>query len=234
MSVVYSGSNTSSTIACSGDYMYLSSDKNSNESYIQKIALPTYVIDTSNWASTKFVFGMAIYNNYIYTVGGGKNIYKIFLDDPTQQPLLATLGDSLCGIVMSDDCMYVSNHGETSQVIKLTTTAEVINTFTFTYNVKPSQMCILDNFLYTSNANNSISRIDLIGSTVTEEWFILSNYPSCKGIAAYGNYVYVSVTSNNMSKPNNIVQISLDGTTLKTFDTTYNLSHDCQDKLRIN
>jgi hypothetical protein len=105
---------------------------------------------------------------------------------------------------------------------------DVINTFTFEYNTHPNQLCVLGDYLYTADSNISgISRIDLTNYTVTDTWVELyNNYGGAEGIAAYGNYLYVSVSSKkSSSQPNNIVQISLDGTTLKTFDTTYDSSY---------
>jgi len=218
MSVVYSGTGTA--VVCSGDYMYLANGKT-----IQKITLSTGVIDTPNWESVSIdILGMTIYNDYIYVVGNDAKIIQISLTEPPSHVTWATVGKDLMGISYSGDFMYVSNSEENGdgQVIQLNTSAEVTNTFLV--DSLPRQICILDNYLYSAiGSDTAISRIDLTTNTVIN-WFNLptSTYTYSTGIAAYGNYVYVSVAVlSNTGLPKNILQISLDGTKMTTFDTTY-------------
>lgn len=224
--VVYPG--TWYAVVCSGDYMYLT-----NNNKIQKITLSTGVIDTPNWASTSLnsIQGMAIYNGCIYAVGKS-SIIQISLDVPNPTTW-ATVGYNLRGIFISGDSMYVTNMTQTTpldnQVIQLSlTSSNVISTVTITDYAMPTQLCVLGNYVYTCNLYSyGIVRVDLTNNTADTSWYNLPNtqYQHSEGIAAYGNYIYASVASPHTSNPNSIVTITLDGTTLKTFDTTYDSTY---------
>jgi hypothetical protein len=218
MSVVYS--DTGNAVICSGSYMYLA-----NGMTIQSITLPTYVVDKPDWIDLSTpIQGMAIDDKYIYTVRGDAKIILIDLYDDGFPGLWATVGNELKGICISGGYAYVTNWVDsTSEIIQVNLAgANVVSTVKFENNVKPFQICVLGDYLYTANETDSyISRIDLTNNTITEQWCDISNYSTY--IAAYGNYIYVTAnkTGSNMN-PYTIFKVSLDGTTVTTFDTTYN------------
>lgn len=122
--------------------------------------------------------------------------------------------------------MYVTSEAQTSldnQVIQLSLTSiNVINTVTITDNALPRQLCVLGDDVYTCNFySNGIVRVDLSNNTANTAWYTITQSAHSEGIATYGNYIYASVASTNTSQPNSIVTITLDGTTLKTFNNTY-------------
>lgn len=127
--------------------------------------------------------------------------------------------------------MYVTNQAQTSpsdnQVIQLSLTSiGVISTVTCTkISSIPFQLCVLGDDVYTCDHYTSgIDLFDLTNNTANQ-WCELTNYSTSVGIATYGNYIYASVSQNNQTKPNCIVTITLDGTTVKNFDTTYNSTY---------